>query len=332
MNIFGIILLFAALGFFIFVYRVEKERDRLKYILPLITAFAVMGFALIFRENIIEFPIPGVGTIKTVAQQTLYKAKVVEEISKTVEETRKTVMAQSETIGLVAKQANEMKPEISRVAGEVQKFEVFLHDTRKALQDEYQILSQEIAFLKLQNDLPILTDKAISQGDRGALEEILRIAQTSPDNSPIKPLAREHYIGVVMSLPSQYHSSPFLVVKLEDGTLKREGEIPTTRLITSLSDVDWNVRARAAMLLGGRSEKGVPDILLQVTRTDKNLRVIGNALISFGYITKRVARPIAAGQAAISQTQFIEMYDIDKLEQWWKEHFTEVNERLTDMK
>ena len=47
MNILGIILLFVALGFFIFVYRVEKETDRLKYILPLITAFGTMGFALI---------------------------------------------------------------------------------------------------------------------------------------------------------------------------------------------------------------------------------------------------------------------------------------------
>ena len=69
MNILGIILLFVALGFFIFVYKVEKETDRLKYILPLITAFGTMGFALILRENIIEFPIPGVGTIKTIAQK-----------------------------------------------------------------------------------------------------------------------------------------------------------------------------------------------------------------------------------------------------------------------
>jgi hypothetical protein len=211
-------------------------------------------------------------------------------------------------------------------------FDVFLHEMRNALQAEYQILSQKIAFLELQNDLPILRDKAISQGDRGALEEILRIAQTTPEDSPVKQLAWEYYVGVVRSLPSHYHSSPFLVVKLEDGTLKKEWEIPTLRLITSLSDPDWNVRARAATLLGGRAEKGIPDILLQAARSDKNLRVIGNALISFGYITGRVARPIAAGHDAISQTEFVEMFDIDKLEQWWQEHSEEVNERLADMK
>jgi hypothetical protein len=123
MNVLGIILLFVALGFFIFVYKVEKERDRLKYILPLIPAFGIMGFALIFRENIIEFPIPGVGTIKAVAQQTLDDAKFVKE-------TRETVLAQSQIIGLVAKQANEMQPEISRVADEVKKFERFLNDMK----------------------------------------------------------------------------------------------------------------------------------------------------------------------------------------------------------
>jgi Serpentine type 7TM GPCR chemoreceptor Srz len=101
MSVLGIILLFSSLGFFMYVYKVEKERDRLKYILPLITAFGILGFALIFQERIIEFPIPGVGPIKTVAQQTLDDAKLVKEI-------RDTVLAQSKTIGLVVQQANEM--------------------------------------------------------------------------------------------------------------------------------------------------------------------------------------------------------------------------------
>jgi hypothetical protein len=30
-------------GFFIFVYKVEKERDRLKYILELISIYSILG-------------------------------------------------------------------------------------------------------------------------------------------------------------------------------------------------------------------------------------------------------------------------------------------------
>jgi hypothetical protein len=59
---------------------------------------------------------------------------------------------------------------------------------RADLQNEYQAVSEEIELLKLQNNLPILSTKAISQGDREALEEILRIAQTAPENSPLKKI------------------------------------------------------------------------------------------------------------------------------------------------
>jgi hypothetical protein len=42
----------------------------------------------------------------------------------------KIVLAQSEAIGLVAKQANEMQPQILRVADEVKKFEAFMNDMK----------------------------------------------------------------------------------------------------------------------------------------------------------------------------------------------------------
>jgi HEAT repeat protein len=118
-------------------------------------------------------------------------------------------------------------------------------------------------------------------------------------------------------------------VTLEDGTVKTDEEIPTRRLMSRLSDPDWKVRNRAAMVLGRRTEKGVPDSLLQVARTDKHLRVVWNALVSFANITGRMNRPIAARQEPINLELFIEMLNIEKLEQWWKEHSAEVNERLT---
>jgi hypothetical protein len=102
--------------------------------------------------------------------------------------------------------------------------------------------------------------------------------------------------------------------------------------MVSLSDPDFKVMARAAMLLGNRREKGAPDGLLQVARTDRHLLATYYAIVSFGYITRRMNRPIAAGQEPIGISQLIEMFDIDKLDQWWTEHSAEINERLADMK
>jgi Serpentine type 7TM GPCR chemoreceptor Srz len=155
MSVLGIILLFISLGFFMYVYKVEKERDRLEYIFPLISAFGIMGFVLIFQERIIEFPIPGVGPIKTIAERTLKDAEQVDEI-------KRIVLAQGETIGFVANRAKEIQPEVSRIADEVKRFDLFLHETKNNLQEGYQAVSKEIEAIKLQSRLPLLSNRAIS--------------------------------------------------------------------------------------------------------------------------------------------------------------------------
>jgi hypothetical protein len=207
---------------------------------------------------------------------------------------------------------------------------------RADLQNEYQAVSEEIKPLKLLSNLPLLGDKALNHDDREAFEEIIHIAQTAPENSPLKNSAIGEVQKFINQVGGEWITGKFvstsLLGKSDSGLPKDESQFPTDQLIVSLSDSDSKVRARAAMLLGNRREKGVPDSLLQVARTDKHFRVAYYALTSFGYITKRLDRPIAAGQAPIGQSQFIEMFDIDKLEQWWKEHSAEVNERLADMK
>lgn len=84
------------------------------------------------------------------------------------------------------------------------------------------------------------------------------------------------------------------------------------------------------MLLGFRREKGVPDILLKTARTDTHLIVVYHASASFKYVTR--PKPRLAGEPPITPSEAIDMLNTDTLEQWWKEHSTEVNERLSDMK
>ena len=97
----------------------------------------------------------------------------------------------------------------------------------------------------------------------------------------------------------------------------------------SLSDSDWKVRAGAARSLGFRREKEVPDILLRTARTDTHLIVAYYASDSFKNVTR--PRPRLAGDAPITPPEVIDMIYTDKFEQWWKEHSSEVNERLAPL-
>jgi hypothetical protein len=210
---------------------------------------------------------------------------------------------------------------------------------RADLQREYQAVSEEIEPLKLQSILPFIRDKALNHNDREAFDQIIRIAKAAPENSPLKNSAIgeiRNFINQVTGLSEAQFIGKFVSSSLLGesgfGLRKDDSKIPTDQLIVYLSDSDFKVRARAALLLRNRIEKGVPDSLLQVARTDKHLMVAYYALTSFGYITKRLDRPIQAGQKPITLELLIEIFDIDKLEQWWKERYVEVNEQLADMK
>jgi hypothetical protein len=222
------------------------------------------------------------------------------------------------------KQASKMLGEEIQPA--VERFRVDLHT-------EYQHVSDEISRIKLLNNLPVLGDKAILEGDRKAFEEIIRIAEAEHENTALKisAMAELHSIKFSYSEPPDW-IGPSLSVTLEDGTTRKDADIPTDRLIMNLSDPDWQVRAKIVELLANREEKGVPDILLQVARTEKNLSVVSHAFVSFGYVTRQVKRPRLAGGAPIILPEGIDMFDIDKLEQWWQDHSAEVNEQLVDMK
>jgi hypothetical protein len=201
---------------------------------------------------------------------------------------------------------------------------------RADLQNEYQTVSEEVSRIRIQNNLQILGDKAISEYDREAYEEIIRVAKTAPENSPLKRAAIEEMRRVKAMYTGSNYSRlfrlPSLTVTLEDGAARKDQDVPTTRLLISLSDPDWKVRTASVRLLGARREKGVPDALLLVARTDKNLSVVRFALSAFNSITRPGVK------AFIQEDQYSDIFDVNKADQWWKEHSAEVHERLADMK
>jgi hypothetical protein len=156
---------------------------------------------------------------------------------------------------------------------------------RENLQKDYHILSEEVSHLRIQNNLPMLGDKAISEGDRVALEEIRSVAQMAPENSSLKNAAFEQIRRVVSSLSTAPLNRTSLAEILGDETVQRDHEVPTNKLIMSLDHQDPKVRVKAAMLMSNRKEVGIPDVLLKVARIDKDLVVVYHALASFGYVT-----------------------------------------------
>jgi hypothetical protein len=169
---------------------------------------------------------------------------------------------------------------------------------------------------KLLAYLPVLRAKAISEDDRAAFEEIIRIAQTETEMSPLKKAAMDEIRIVVPPI--------VLPIVLAEGMSKQVRETPTAILLSSLANSDIKARAVAARALGRRTEKGVPDSLLQVARTDKHLSVAYQALLSFESITGRLKGSRGVDPILIE----MEKFDIDKLEQWWKDNSEEVNKRL----
>jgi len=162
---------------------------------------------------------------------------------------------------------------------------------RADLQNEYQAVLEEVSRLRIQNNLPILGDRAISEADRGALEEITSIAQTAPENSSLRKAAIEEFKRVENEYDSggrRHTTEQIIAIKPEDGRVRWQDDgiwikkdITTAMLIMRLSDPDWKVRGKSALLLGGRKEKGVPDILLKLARVDQNLDVVMWAVRSF---------------------------------------------------
>jgi hypothetical protein len=140
MTTIGIIIIFIALLIFILALAIEKLRDFLKLILPLVGLFAILGFVISVHERIIEIPIPGFGPMRTATQQVVDDAKLVKE-------TRDAILAQSNTINLVAEKASELQKQMTKKFADV---ETFIDQSKEDLQQKIDALNpvrQPISFV-----------------------------------------------------------------------------------------------------------------------------------------------------------------------------------------
>jgi hypothetical protein len=140
-KIVGIVLIFISIIIFVLVYLWEKQREHLTKILWFPLAIAIIGFVFTFIERVVEIPIPGVGTIKTVTTQAIFDAEEIKKIKERVEN-------QSATIDLVSRKSADVEKlyeEASRrsvsVNNKIVQFESFLRVSQEEINSRLEALN-----------------------------------------------------------------------------------------------------------------------------------------------------------------------------------------------
>ncbi|MBK5273995.1 MAG: hypothetical protein JJE30_02935 [Desulfuromonadales bacterium] len=146
-------------------------------------------------------------------------------------------------------------------------------------------LSTELSVLNKRNKLTILADKAITEADRKALNDLERISKTSSDKEVRLAAVAEG--GRVISFwlnMNRIETCP--KIKFADGSVKDISQMSTDELITQLRDnKSWVVRRECAKLLSSKKQIIVVEALVRSIKQDPDIEVSMNSLNSFKDIT-----------------------------------------------
>lgn len=164
----------------------------------------------------------------------------------------------------------------------------------------------ELRLLKERNRLTGYADEAIATGNRRPLELIIE-AMKDPARATLYHAGKAEYYRVVGHFHLMNRIDPgyqLPVQTLFGGQgVRDEADIKTDQLIDLLGDQskDWQVRLRAAFLLGGRRTLEVGEALLAAIKNDPSLDVAKEAQLSFQQNMGR---------------NFL-LYDLPAIESWW---------------
>jgi hypothetical protein len=170
-------------------------------------------------------------------------------------------------------------------------------------------INRQLEDLNKRNRLMKLADIAIDKNDADSFRELLKYGTTDTTSAASGELARVK----LAYLAGIYRPNEPLTVTEADGSKNIGQNIKTSTLIKTLkTDKFWEARAKAAELLGSRSEKGVPEVLLEACQVDKQLAVVRAVIQGFTTIT---------GHA-------YDVLECNSLEAWWAENKSAIDKRL----
>jgi len=188
MKLIGIILVLSGIGFFI--YWIRKHGIEKSDVSKLCFLIVFAGIAIIFRDRITEFSVPGIGTFKAAVEQVSADANVVSGLKRRVED-------QSATVDLIAKEAADAKQLVNALSQKNLKAEEKLSQLDKSINDgnlavkELQLYTQfHSTVLAAQNDNRHAYDQLLAWGKDSSFQfqkASAQAAQTIMDqhNSPM---------------------------------------------------------------------------------------------------------------------------------------------------
>ena len=268
----------------------ETKEKRVEANRVLAKAEEVLSTASEKSEKVISDANEVLRVAKNESEQAIREAKTVLENS-----TRQT----SEAVQMAKEAKEQIFKSIAAVNEQIENMDKGIEDTEKDFKKKYSEINESIKKLKVElakelemletrNELVLLADKAIGDGDRESFNKLRTIMKNSSDEDFGKKMAatsellrvKDFYIG-----GTRIKNVKFPYTNAQNEAVKDE-EIPTRVLIDSLlNSTNWGYRDKAAVLLKNRKEKKVPEALLKAMKTDSNLDVLRDCILSFSNIT-----------------------------------------------
>lgn len=173
--------------------------------------------------------------------------------------------------------------------------------------------NKELVLLKERNRLTAYADEAISTGSRKALDLLIENLQ-DPEMVNLRHATFAEIQRVYYHLRFTSRIDPNFKIPVndlfKDPGIRDESDLKTEKVIELLHDQQqaWEVRLRAAWLLGGRPTREVGDALIKSIREDPVLDVAKEAQLSFEQNMNR---------------KFL-LLDLPAIEGWWESQTTGV--------
>ncbi|MCA9405377.1 MAG: hypothetical protein KC684_02485 [Candidatus Omnitrophica bacterium] len=209
---------------------------------------------------------------------------------------------------------NILNPQIDGVKEEIISFENYMNNMRLSFSNEYKTLAKEVEILKARNALLLLTDKAITQGDRSAYDKVQNIYRNSKD-AEVSSIARAEMLKIKAFYASTNRIKSGDVIFIdEEGRSFKNGNIPTDILLKYLiGHKEVITRAKSADLLRNRKEKDVPETLIESFKNEKNLIVLKNSIQAFERVTGY---------------ENSDVFDYEKAIKWWENNRDEYYKKI----
>lgn len=167
--------------------------------------------------------------------------------------------------------------------------------------------NQELVLLKERNRLTAYADEAIANGTRKPLTLLIERLQ-DPQMANLRHAAYAEVQRIYYHLRFTSRIDPNFRIPVnemfKDAAIRDESDLKTDQIIKLLHDPKkaWEVRLRAAWLLGGRRTREVGEALIKAIKEDEMLDVAKEAQLSFEQNMEH---------------KFL-LLDIPAIETWWK--------------